>query len=150
MGTKKTSDPRDGLWADKKAKAPAGIEALARLQGKTLAQGIAGTPEAYAAALEDVQATTRLVGDAELGRSFKTGRKAGAGGPIRAAIAKALKKNPRMTSAALWDALAAKPPRGWVFRENDLGKYAEGPQNVNMNWARFQNVCSEERKKLAP
>lgn len=83
-----------------------------------------------------------------LGEQFSSGRKRGTGGPVRRAIAKALQKSPRLTSKALWEGFVSKPPKGWIFRDNHLGKYAEGPANAEMKWGRFQNVCSEERKKL--
>lgn len=87
--------------------------------------------------------------DRLLGEKFSSGRKSGTKGPVRKEIEKLLKKNPTLKTPELWDALFAKPPRGWEFRNNRVGKYAEGPDGANMNWARFQNVCSEERKKLA-
>lgn len=83
------------------------------------------------------------------GRKFKLGRRPNTGGPIRKAIAKALKRQPAMKNPELWLALAAAPPRGWQFFDNRAGKYVEGPAaDEIMSYARFCNVCSEERKAL--
>lgn len=84
------------------------------------------------------------------GKKFKEGRKAGTVGPIRKAIAKLLKISPTMKTADVWKALAKRPPTGWTFYDSArLGKYAEGktPSDA-MAFARFSNVCAEERKKL--
>jgi len=83
-----------------------------------------------------------------LGMKFSRGRKKGAGGPIRKAVAKLLKANPSMKNPQLWEAIKAKPPKGWGALENRLGKYLEGPGNASMSYQRFCNVCSEERKKI--
>ena len=83
------------------------------------------------------------------GENF-TGKKKGAVGPIRKAIAKALKEHPAIKSPEIWDKLKDKPPRGWAFYDNRQGKYIEGPHaSQGMEYRRFCNICSEERKKLA-
>lgn len=80
---------------------------------------------------------------AHVGKKFKP--KGRGMGPIRKAIARLLKRNPGMKNAALWEALSANPPRDWEIRDNNLGKYIEGPKAANMNYARFCNVAAEER-----
>lgn len=71
--------------------------------------------------------------------------KARKGGPIRVAIAKQLKKNTSLKNPELFRIIASKPPKGWTFYDNSVGRYIEGPGNKNMDYARFCNVCSEER-----
>ena len=91
----------------------------------------------------------RLQAELHLKKVFPPGRPKGAVGPIRKAIAKLLKANHAMKNAQLWDALKVQPPRGWAFCENRAGKYVEGPKAAdNMAYARFCNVCAEERKNL--
>ena len=83
------------------------------------------------------------------GKSFKdNSEKVRKGGAIRVAIAKQLKKTHDMKNKDLWYTIAAKPPKGWEFLENDMGMYAEGPGVKNMDYRRFCNVCAEERGKL--
>lgn len=91
-----------------------------------------------------------LAGDqAAIGQKFKDGRKRGSVGPIRKAIGLLLKKSPNMKNAELWDALKAKPPRGWEVRENRMGKYIEGPNpSDSMTYASFINAAAKERKKI--
>lgn len=84
--------------------------------------------------------------DALLGKKFTAGRKVGAVGPIRKAIAKMLKKNPKVKNAELWVTLSDSPPKGWDFRANRIGKYIEGPHGDGMNYQRFCNIASEERR----
>jgi hypothetical protein len=91
----------------------------------------------------------RLSPQAAIGKKFTEGRKTNTGGPIRKAIARELKRTPGIKNAALWGALAAKPPRGWQFFDNRHGKYIEGAEaDQGMEYRRFCTVASEERKKL--
>lgn len=83
-----------------------------------------------------------------LGAKFKEGRRLGAHGPIRKAIAKLLNSNQNMKNAELLTAIKEKPPKGWSYYDNRLGKYFEGKDNKSMTVARFNNICSEERRKL--
>lgn len=80
------------------------------------------------------------------GKKFTAGRKPNAGGKIRAAVRKLLTKKPAMKNAELWRAIAAKPPKGWEFFDNSYGIYADGPGGKSIGYARFQNVCAEERR----
>ena len=84
------------------------------------------------------------------GKKFTQGRKQDTGSAIRKAIAKALKKNPALKNAELWNGLSLKPPKGWEFFDNGLGKYTERLKAPirGQSYARFCNVASEERKKL--
>lgn len=104
----------------------------------------------YSISLGESKGLLILAGEqAARGQKFKPGRKPGAGGPPRKAIAKLLATSPTMKNPELWDAIKAKPPRGWhVYESPRLGKYLEGPNNKSMRYARFCNVCGEERKKL--
>lgn len=98
------------------------------------------------------QIVEKLVPAAKTGKKFIAGRKPGAAGPIRKAIAKLLKKNPGFKNPDLWAALSANPPRGWNFFDNREGRYIEGPRIAedHMVYGRFCTVCGEERKKLKP
>lgn len=78
---------------------------------------------------------------------FIAGRKPGTAGPIRKAIRRLLEKSPDLKNAGLWAELSVKPPKGWTFFDNHLGKYAEGPKGgQNMNYSTFRNVAALERK----
>lgn len=85
---------------------------------------------------------------AKHGKGFKSGRKVGTKGPIRKAIAKHLKANPKLTTETLWGLIKDKPPRGWHACESSrMGRYFEGPTPLKeMKYRRFATVCSEERK----
>lgn len=85
---------------------------------------------------------------AALGQKFKP---QGRGkGPIRKKIEQLLKKNPKATNAELWEAIKAKPPKGWELMDSiRLGKYIEAPSGQRgMNWATFINHAASERKAL--
>ena len=89
-----------------------------------------------------------LIPQVELGRKFAQGRKVGTEGPIKEAVRKIMKGKPSMSTAAVWTALALRPPKGWQAMENTLGKYLEGPTaSDSMAYRRFENVCSEIRKE---
>ena len=84
---------------------------------------------------------------AQHGKKFP-GRKVGSYAPIHKAIARLLKQRP-IKNLQLWDTLKSRPPRGWTFFDNSQGKYIEGPKaSDGMNYSRFRNIASEERKKL--
>jgi len=86
---------------------------------------------------------------AATGRKFHKGRKVGAVSPVRKRVAQILKNSPSATATEVWTAAARQPPKGYQFFENTLGRYIEGPEvGDNMGWSRFQNVVSEERKKV--
>jgi len=103
----------------------------------------------YATSLDEQDGLRLLSGNkAALGQKFSKGRKPSSPGPIRRAIAKHLKGDPEAKNAELWEAIKARPPRGWSGFDNRTGKYFEGPQNENMDYRRFRNVCAEERKKM--
>lgn len=85
---------------------------------------------------------------AQFAKPFKdNSEKIRKGGAIRVAIEKLLKKFPAMKNKGLWDTIAARPPKGWNFFENNLGRYAEGGAGENMGYRRFRNVCAEARGK---
>ncbi len=81
------------------------------------------------------------------GQKFKDGRKQGSSGPIPKAIAKLLAKTPTMKNPDLWEAIKKKPPKGWSFCDNRIGKYIEGPNGKETGYKRFCNLCGYERKK---
>jgi hypothetical protein len=67
---------------------------------------------------------------------------------IRKRIAIELKKNPRLKPLQLWTILAGKPPKGFAFFDNSVGKYIEMDGRRDMGWSRFSRVCKEEKDKL--
>lgn len=70
-------------------------------------------------------------------------------GPIRKRIAIELKKNPELMPRQLWAILTSKPPKGWEFFDNRAGKDITGPKGGDgMGYARFSEVCKEEKDKL--
>lgn len=84
---------------------------------------------------------------AALGQKFKP--KGRGKGPIRKKIEQLLKKNPKAKTAELWEAIKAKPPKGWHFMESPrLGSYIEGPENQSMSHRVFANHVSAEKKAL--
>ena len=84
-----------------------------------------------------------------LGKKMRAGRKPGTAGPIRLAVRRYLKRNPDARNEEIWTALREKPPRGWAFMDNTLGRYIEAPSGTEgMEYRRFINVCSEERRPL--
>ena len=92
----------------------------------------------------------RSVASAQTGRKFENGRKPGTGGPIRLSIARLLKEDAALRNAELWELVGKKPPRGYSFHSNGLGKYIEGPDVArDMGYGRFCNVAAEERGKRA-
>ncbi|WP_018229670.1 hypothetical protein [Methyloversatilis universalis] len=83
-----------------------------------------------------------------LARKFK-GRKKGSEGPVKTAVRKLLKKNPKMKNAKIWESLQNALPRGWLVCENRAGKYIEGKTaGQGCNYPRFQVICSEVRATL--
>lgn len=85
-----------------------------------------------------------------IGMKFKGGRKTSAVSTLRLAIRQYLKHHPGATVAAIWAALAGKPPRRHTFCDNHAGKYIEvstaGGGIKNITYHRFQNVIAEERR----
>lgn len=106
------------------------------------------TPEQQAEHDAVMRREGHRLGREAVGLKFTLGRQPGAASPIRKAIARELKKAPGMKNPELWDAIAAKPPKGWEFCRNSLGRYAEASGGKNMDYKRFCNVCGEERGKL--
>jgi hypothetical protein len=85
-----------------------------------------------------------------LGLKFRQGRRVNATSRLRRAIAAHLKKNPRASARAVWDALKGRPPRGVEFHEpsGSLDGYIRTPGASDTGYRRFCNLCSEERRKL--
>ncbi|WP_430226823.1 hypothetical protein [Paraburkholderia tropica] len=85
-----------------------------------------------------------------LGDVFKGGRKQGAVSPVRKAVRRELARDPKASTATLWQRISANPPKGWEFRDSArVGRYAEGPRGgQNMNFRTFANAASAERKLL--
>lgn len=94
-----------------------------------------------------LKAASHTIPLAVRGEKFKNNSdKVRKGGPIKQAIRKLLKRNSGMKNKDLWDAIDAKPPKGWKVCENSLGRYIEGPPGFKeMGYSRFLNACSEVR-----
>lgn len=87
---------------------------------------------------------------ATMSKNFTDGRKKGSIGPVRRFIRKTLKGKPKATNEALWDAIKAKPPKGWTPMENARhGRYIEGPASDDeVKWTTFCNYAAKERGLL--
>ena len=104
---------------------------------------------ARALKLDKDEALKEILGPlAATGIKFTQGRKSNSFGPIREAVRKLLKKNPKLTNDEIWETLKKHPPKGWEVMENRLGKYLSGPEGKEVKYRSFQNVCSSERKTL--
>ena len=105
----------------------------------------------YALSLPGNECLEMLAGAlAATGKAFRDGRKMNTSSPIRKAIAHELKKQPNLKPREMWVILASKPPKGWEFFSNNLGKYIEGPTGSDgMKYTRFSAVCKEEKDKLS-
>ena len=82
---------------------------------------------------------------ASLGKKFQ-GKGKGKS-PLRKKIEQHIKKNPDAKNLGIWDALKAKPPKGWVFQDNRQGIYVE-IDNQNLNYKSFQSLVSKVRNEL--
>lgn len=99
-------------------------------------------------AASHVNEMTATLKDRKLGKKFRGGRKIGTKGLVRKAIAAHLKTHPTSKNDEIWTALSKKPPRGWEFFDNRVGRYISGPENHNIDLRRFQNICADERRAL--
>ncbi len=93
----------------------------------------------------------QLLPIAAVGRKFTAGRQSGTVGPIRKLILRELKMHRSLKNPELWDLIRNDLPTGWDWIRS--GKYGrlEGPgapSSDTMEYERFCNVCSEERRKL--
>lgn len=106
------------------------------------------TPEQQAEHERTIRREGKLFSLAAGGLKFTLGRKTDTVSLIRKAIARELKRHHDMKNRELWNVIATKPPKGWEFCDNRLGRYAEASGGRNMSYRRFCNVCAEERRKL--
>jgi hypothetical protein len=107
----------------------------------------------YALTLPGMEGLKMLAGElAAFGFPFKNNsiKKPRAPSPPRKAIARELAKNPALWPRQLWAILAKKHPKGWDFdgegREGRIWITGRAP----MGYARFSEVCKEEKDKLTP
>lgn len=149
--TRKPPDSIDTIsaaWKGIYRQGDAALAAAKKSAGQDDMQGVVQALEAFKLVREQMTLLRPMEDLAMQGRKFSQGRKLNSGGPIRKAIAGALSKDGTLKNQQLWNAIAKNPPKGWTFNENRAGKYIEGPRLENMQYARFCNVCSEERAKL--
>lgn len=97
-----------------------------------------------------IEAQLVLLPLAKRGQKFAPGRKHGSKpAPLRAAIARALDRDPEATNQALWATIAARPPKGIRLHGTDgPGRHVEIRGADDASWPRFRNIASEERRKL--
>ena len=71
-------------------------------------------------------------------------------GPVKAFIRASLEKKPDAKNEELWDAIMARPPKGWKAMETiRLGRYLEGPKpSDEVKWKSFCTYAWSERKRL--
>lgn len=83
------------------------------------------------------------------GKKFP-GRKPGSIGTVRKFIRARLAKNHAATNEELWDAIKAKPPKGWTPMESPrFGRYIEAPKaDDEVKWKSFCSYAALERKRL--
>jgi hypothetical protein len=83
------------------------------------------------------------------GKKFP-GRKPGSIGPVRKFIRARLAKNHAATNEELWDAIKAKPPKGWMPMDTTkFGRYIDGPPGSDeVKWKSFCTYAAAERKLL--
>lgn len=96
----------------------------------------------------------RLEPLAKTGEKFTNGRKKEALGPLTKAVRNRLKNHPHENAAAVWSALAVRPPKGLTFCDNRAGKYVEYDKRThtgnlrNTGYRRFANIVTSEVKRL--
>ena len=88
-----------------------------------------------------------LLPKAKHGAKF-VAKKSGASGPVRKAITRALKTNPKFSAEKVWKFFVSNPPRGLEFYGAGEKRYIWSTGRADTGWRRFQNIVSEERKKL--
>lgn len=86
---------------------------------------------------------------AEKCKRFPSGKPKGARAPLTKAIAAYLRKHPKATAEDVWAALKDRPPAGFTFCDNRLGRYIEHGAATAMQWERFRNAVSENRPASA-
>lgn len=101
--------------------------------------------------LDRDEAVRTLKPKALVGEKFTQGRKPGSASPLRLAVRRIVKRNPKAKAAEVWAALKAKPPRGIVFHDEWGGdRYVKTEGHGRTEYRRFLNIVSEERNALTP
>lgn len=122
-------------------------EAIAAFTGKNL-RLMRAIIEGLGAQQQLIQADETLRPKAKHGSKF-VAKKPGSAGPVRKAISRALRKNPTHTADAVWRLLAANPPKNLEFYGITVDRrYIRREGHLDTGWRRFQNIVSEERKRL--
>jgi hypothetical protein len=122
-------------------------EAIAAFTGKNL-RLMRAIIEGLATQQELIQADEVLRPKAKHGSKF-VAKKPGSAGPVRKVIAKALRKNPASSAEEVWGLLTADPPQNLEFYgTTPERRYIRRQGHPDTGWRRFQNIVSEERKKL--
>jgi hypothetical protein len=85
---------------------------------------------------------------AVVGERFTAGRKAGTVSPLRLAVRRILTRRPKATTAEVWGALKARPPRGITFVDSPrLGRYVETEGRPDTSYRSLANIVAKERPK---
>lgn len=121
-------------------------EAIAAFTGKNL-RLMRAIIEGLATQQELIQTDAALRPKAKHGSKF-VGRKPGAGGPVRAAIAKILKANPKYKTEEIWQKLEDHPPRAMEFHGEGQDRHIWTDGHGATGWHQFQTLVSEEKAKL--
>lgn len=82
---------------------------------------------------------------AQAWKKFNNGRKKGSVGKLRIWVSKWVAKNPRGMPAQAWEALRAKPPKGFTVYASEV--WVDGVEH-GTTLAAFKNIVSLERKAL--
>lgn len=123
-------------------------EAIAAFTGKNL-RLMRAIIEGLAAQQQLIQADEALRPKARHGSKF-VAKKPGSSGPVRKAVASALRKSPTLKVEGVWGVLASNPPKNLEFYGTTAERrYIRRKDHPDTGWRRFQNIVSEERKKIA-
>jgi hypothetical protein len=82
------------------------------------------------------------------GKKFPPGRPPGTAGSVRKFVRKRLKTHPTDRAAEIWGALRAESPRGVTVCDNPVGKYIETEGHPDTSYRTFQNIVSDEKRRL--
>jgi hypothetical protein len=82
------------------------------------------------------------------GRKFPPGRRPGSGSKVRLFVRRYLKTHRTASAIAVWDAIAAKPPKGVTVCDNSVGKYIETDGAPDTGYRRFANIVTEEKNRF--
>ncbi len=97
-----------------------------------------------------IERENAVIPPARVGKKFIDGRRqANKLGPVARRVTAHLKEDAAASAVTVWDAIEERPPKGFTFCHNSLGRYIEDERGRTvMEWKRFNNLISERRKAL--